>query len=117
MTRTLTVPGTRLYYKFYGEDMEEESAFENQMDMLCREIGQRGKININDPSEGVPPNAAASASAKALPSARPTPVATLDSDTASAVTVPSATPHARSSSTPNAQLQSVEILPFMERFL
>ncbi len=49
------IMGTRLYYKFFGKQLEEESAFEGQMDMLVREIGDRGKVGL---SEAVPPTPA-----------------------------------------------------------
>ena len=45
--------GTRLYYKFFGKDLADESVFESQMDMLVREIGDRGKKP--QLSEAVPP--------------------------------------------------------------
>ncbi len=45
--------GTRLYYKFYGDDLEDEVVFEARVDSLTREIGDRGKPEV---LEAVPPS-------------------------------------------------------------
>ena len=63
------IMGTRLYYKFFGKKLEEESAFEGQMDMLVREIGDRGKVGL---SEAVPPTASSTPRGRA-PAPAPAP--------------------------------------------
>eukprot|EP01046_Picozoa_sp_COSAG06_P061212 COSAG06_NODE_13330_length_1267_cov_2.488014_2_plen_182_part_01 len=37
--------GTSMWYGFYGETLQSESAFSNKMDALSREIGSRGKAD------------------------------------------------------------------------
>ena len=37
-----------MYYKFHGDDLEDEAAFDQRMDSLTREIGKRGL----DPGRG-----------------------------------------------------------------
>eukprot|EP01043_Picozoa_sp_COSAG02_P090285 COSAG02_NODE_27156_length_616_cov_0.690522_1_plen_69_part_10 len=37
--------GTRMYYKFYGKDLEDARALEARIDLLTREIGDRGKTS------------------------------------------------------------------------
>jgi hypothetical protein len=36
--------GTRLWYAFYGSTLASDSAFQDKMQELCREVGDRGKI-------------------------------------------------------------------------
>ena len=36
--------GVRLYYQFCGVVLESEMAFEAKVEELCRELGERGKI-------------------------------------------------------------------------
>ena len=43
--------GTRLYYAFHGAESDDEAAFEQRMDNLCRESGSRGQHQL---SESVP---------------------------------------------------------------
>ena len=50
------IMGTRLYYAFFGKELEEESAFESRVDSLVREIGDRGMHKPQVP-EAVPPAA------------------------------------------------------------
>jgi len=71
--------GTRMYFKFYASAVETEADFIQQMDMLSREIGDRGRIKTlatagsskANVSEGVPPRALGPAPAPA-----PTPMST-----------------------------------------
>ena len=44
-----------MYYKFHGDDLEDEAAFDQRMDSLTREIGKRGQVQV---SEAVPPSMA-----------------------------------------------------------
>jgi hypothetical protein len=37
--------GTSMWYGFYGEALSSESAFDDRMDALCREIGSRGRAD------------------------------------------------------------------------
>eukprot|EP01052_Picozoa_sp_SAG31_P008665 SAG31_NODE_441_length_15661_cov_17.905423_8_plen_230_part_00 len=37
--------GTRLYYKFHGDDLSDNLGFETRMDSLTREIGDRAKVH------------------------------------------------------------------------
>ena len=37
--------GTSIWYGYYGETLSSETAFENRMDALCREIGDRGRAD------------------------------------------------------------------------
>ena len=129
------IMGTRLYYKFFGKKLQQESAFEGQMDMLVREIGARGKVQL---SEAVPPAAAsmtprgrapapapapapepARAPPRALaPAPAPAPRLTPTPAPAPAATPErSFTPSVRSSAAPSAQLQVADALPLMERLL
>ena len=134
------IMGTRLYYKFFGKNLEEESAFEGQMDMLVREIGERGKPHL---SEAVPPTASstprgrapapapapeparapprAAALAPALaPAPAPAPRLSPAPAPAPAAVVPAATPERSftpSVRSPAAQLQAVDALPLMEKLL
>ena len=67
--------GTRLYYTFHGAEVDDDAAFEKQMDAVAREIGDRGKHRLQ---EAVPPaRTAARASgprpAAAAPAPAPTP--------------------------------------------
>ena len=69
--------GTRLYYHFNSCEHEEQALFENRVDKLVREIGDRGKP-ITKPAEGVPPAPAPAAPARPLaraPAPAPAPVA------------------------------------------
>lgn len=45
------------YYSFYPSAVETDVAFTHQVDLLCREIGERGKakLTVDRVSEGVPP--------------------------------------------------------------
>ena len=66
--------GTRLYYSFAGAESDDEAAFEQRMEGLCREIGSRGQHQL---SESVPPArapAAARASARAARAPAPAPL-------------------------------------------
>ena len=40
--------GTRLYYSFAGAESGDEAAFEQRMDGLCREIGNRGQHQLSE---------------------------------------------------------------------
>ena len=65
--------GTRLYYSFAGAESDDEAAFEQRMEGLCREIGSRGQHQL---SESVPPArapAAARASTRAARAPAPAP--------------------------------------------
>ena len=42
-----------MYYKFYPEAVKTEAGFTQEIDGLCREIGERGKSKSMP--EGVPP--------------------------------------------------------------
>ena len=53
----MCIVGTR-YYKFYGEDLEEESFFEQRVDALTGEIGDRGRARQSRLQEAVPPEPA-----------------------------------------------------------
>jgi len=44
--------GTRVWYGFWDADQDDDAAFERRLDVVLREIGDRGKIQI---SEAVPP--------------------------------------------------------------
>ena len=44
-----------MYYKFHGDDLEDEAVFDQRMDSLTREIGKRGQVQV---SEAVPPSMA-----------------------------------------------------------
>jgi hypothetical protein len=70
--------GSRLYYKFYGQELDDQSVFEERIQSLLREVGDRGKVRAKAAvSEGVPP-ALASAPAPALapaPAPAPAPAA------------------------------------------
>ena len=66
--------GTRLYYSFAGAESDDEAAFEQRMEGLCREIGSRGQPQL---SESVPPArapAAARASTRAARAPAPAPL-------------------------------------------
>ena len=65
--------GTHVYYKFFGSDLDDETAFEHRMDELARALGERGKPTV---LEGVPPALSPTAPAPA-PAATPRPVAHL----------------------------------------
>ena len=45
-----------MYYKFHGDDLEDEAVFDQRMDSLTREIGKRGQVQV---SEAVPPSISA----------------------------------------------------------
>ena len=52
--------GTRLYYSFYSAESDDDAAFEQRIDALCREIGDRGRPVPHTPAaEGVPPTMSA----------------------------------------------------------
>eukprot|EP01048_Picozoa_sp_COSAG05_P008674 COSAG05_NODE_673_length_7989_cov_2.973638_1_plen_99_part_00 len=36
--------GVRLYYKFCGAVLENDGAFEGKIEELCRELGEKGKV-------------------------------------------------------------------------
>ena len=55
--------GTRMYYRFHGSELDDEAVFEERMDALVRELGDRGLAKAQLP-EAVPP---APAPASALP--------------------------------------------------
>ena len=40
------IMGTRLYYKFVGDDLDDEAVFEARVESLAREIGDRGKQKL-----------------------------------------------------------------------
>jgi hypothetical protein len=48
------IMGSRLYYSFHGDELNDEAVFESHVDSLIREIGDRGKVGL---SEAVPPAA------------------------------------------------------------
>jgi len=52
--------GTRMYYRFYDAEHEDQASFEKRIDAVVREIGDRGqpKAKLALVSEGVPPPAA-----------------------------------------------------------
>jgi hypothetical protein len=118
------IMGTRMYYKFHGDDLEDEAVFQQRMDSLTREIGDRGKSGL---SEAVPPGrawaptpapvpTAASARAPARASApTPAPAPAL----APATQMPAATPDRSFTPTvqtsPMTQLQQSDALQLMER--
>ena len=126
--------GTRLYYRFYGKDLVDESVFESQMDMLTREIGDRGKPQL---PEAVPPVATprlrtpvpirtpAPAPIQA-PAPAPAPAPTALVTASAPAPAPLATPErsftpsvwSASAATPmTTQHQVVDALPLMERML
>eukprot|EP01049_Picozoa_sp_SAG25_P018653 SAG25_NODE_5470_length_654_cov_1.371171_1_plen_183_part_10 len=47
--------GTSLWYALYGATLESESAFEDRMDALSREIGSRGRADAVVASSAEPP--------------------------------------------------------------
>ena len=51
--------GTSLWYAMYGEALSSESAFEDRMSALSREIGTRGRADAAVAVEPSPPDAAA----------------------------------------------------------
>ena len=125
------IMGTRLYYKFFGKKLQQESAFEGQMDMLVREIGDRGKVGL---SEAVPPTPAPAPDHTAAPTwapapapapapvrAAPAPTPAPAPEPAPVALVPAPTPQAFSPSVQRSpastQLQSTDALPLMERML
>ena len=64
--------GTRIYFRFYDAESLDVAAFEERVDGLAREIGQRGKPQQRPRiAEAVPPSAAAPAPAAAASSVVP----------------------------------------------
>ena len=63
--------GTRMWYRFYGCEDEDEAAFEARVDPVAREIGERGKARGELVSEGVPPSASAAHASVQRSSVRP----------------------------------------------
>jgi hypothetical protein len=55
--------GTSIWYAFYDETLQSESAFESRMDALCREVGDRGRANagVSEESTGTHSDTAAHA--------------------------------------------------------
>ena len=66
--------GTRIYYRFYDAENEDQAVFDTRIDQVVREIGDRGKASKRAAgvSEGVPPLVPAPAPA---PRAQPSPPA------------------------------------------
>ena len=67
--------GTRVYYRFYDAENEDQAVFDTRIDQVVREIGDRGKPSKRTAaavSEGVPPLVPAPAPAPA-PRAQPSP--------------------------------------------
>ena len=62
--------GTRLYYSFAGAESDDEAAFEQRMEGLCREIGSRGQHQL---SESVPTAGAAAPTRAPGPGPAPAP--------------------------------------------
>lgn len=52
--------GSRMYYNFYGSDLDDQHVFEGRIDAVLREIGERGRCSV---SESVPPAAASTPAA------------------------------------------------------
>jgi hypothetical protein len=52
--------GTSLWYALYGETLDSESAFEDRISALCREIGSRGRADavtkLSEPSPALGPD-------------------------------------------------------------
>ena len=61
---------TRMWYRFYGCQDEDGVAFEQRVDPVAREIGDRGKARVDLVSEGVPPSASAAHASLAPPTSR-----------------------------------------------
>jgi hypothetical protein len=38
--------GARMYYSFCASTLSSEAGFEGQMEKLCRELGERGKVIV-----------------------------------------------------------------------
>ena len=72
--------GTRLWFAFFDAEHDDAPTFEERVDSVCRELGERGKDNTLGPttttmvSEGVPPTpapAGGGATAVVAPSSTP----------------------------------------------
>jgi hypothetical protein len=89
--------GTRLYYRFLPDEVADEALFQERMDALCREIGDRAQQQARvQLQEAVPPARSVVAPAPA-PAARPA---------AAAAPAVMATPQRTGSFTPSLQLSS-----------
>lgn len=62
-------------YKFWDAEKDDDAAFEHRLDMVCREIGDRGKPLL---SEAIPPHEPAPEPATALTSAEQIPAEATD---------------------------------------
>ena len=120
--------GTRMYYKFYGKDLEDARALEARIDLLTREIGDRGKMSSRAVSPGGVSRGPAPSTAPSAPRTPPArtlapPPAHAAAPSPGALMAPAQTPGAYQSFTPSmqqpaettSQLQpaSMEMLAFM----
>ena len=92
--------GTRMWYAMWDAENDDEAAFERRVDSVTREIGERGKLNVQESvppvREAAPTPAPAPARAVApgvalAPSLAPAPAPALSSTTGAA-TAPSPSP-------------------------
>ena len=75
--------GTRMYYSFHGSELDDDAVFEERMEALVRELGDRGLARATPVPEAVPPALApapAPVSAPAPAPAAPAPTAGSDQE-------------------------------------
>ena len=60
--------GTRLWYGFFGAERDDDAALDKQVKAMCKELGDRGKVDARWVPEAVPPS-----SWKPVPDAAPAP--------------------------------------------
>ena len=106
--RSGMILGTRLYYSFFPEDVADEAVFQERMDSVCHEIGDRAQQVQVRTQEAVPPHRVRPATLPAAPAPPPTP--TLASATPRRSKAPSPGPAASMGPSPSMQ-ESIVLSP------
>lgn len=97
------IVGTRLYFNFHSEAVRTDAEFMKQVDLVVRDLGDRGKAKAGRVSEGIPPVARLFEPAPA-PAPAPATVRTPGPSPAPALAANSFTPSMQMSS-PTAAMQ------------